>query len=172
VLHFLIGAQSKILHYMAKHTGGQYFSAPPSGYAAALQAVLMQLHFRYELGFIPPAIESRADERSQRGTQTGSLKVSPGVHSRSRRARVGALIQDLKRGDVAVILQRSQKSGRTAEIQARVDAANPGSWHLRACHRFHTSCWLRFANFGERSERSAALHSPRKTAVCVAPLSE
>jgi hypothetical protein len=62
VLHFLIGEQSKILHYMAKHTGGQYFSAPPSGYAAELEAVLMQLHFRYELGFTPPAIDGERHE--------------------------------------------------------------------------------------------------------------
>jgi len=55
VLHFLIGEQSKILHYMAKHTGGQYSSAPPSGYAAALEAVLMQLHFRdFNKWRIPP----------------------------------------------------------------------------------------------------------------------
>ena len=44
----------KILHYMAKQTGGQYFDALPSGYAAALEAILMQLHFRYELGSFPP----------------------------------------------------------------------------------------------------------------------
>jgi hypothetical protein len=54
---FLIGEQSKIMHYMAKHTGGEYFSAPPSGYAATLEAILTQLHFRYELGFIPAAID-------------------------------------------------------------------------------------------------------------------
>jgi hypothetical protein len=62
MLHFLIGEQAKILHYMAKHTGGQYISSPPSGYAAALEAVLMQLHFRYELGFIPPAIDGKRHE--------------------------------------------------------------------------------------------------------------
>jgi hypothetical protein len=46
--------------YMSKHTGGQYFSAPPSGYAVALEAILMQLHFRCELGFIHPAIDGTA----------------------------------------------------------------------------------------------------------------
>ncbi|HLW86399.1 MAG TPA: hypothetical protein VKR60_14370 [Candidatus Sulfotelmatobacter sp.] len=61
-LLFLIGEQAKILHYMAKHTGGQYFSAPPSGYAAALEVVLTQLHSRYELGFIPPAIDGKRHE--------------------------------------------------------------------------------------------------------------
>jgi hypothetical protein len=55
----LLGEQAKILHYMARHTGGQYSSTPPSGYAAALEAILMQLHFRYELGFIPATIDGK-----------------------------------------------------------------------------------------------------------------
>jgi hypothetical protein len=61
-LLFLLGEQAKIMHYMAKRTGGQYYSAPPPGYAAALDAVLTQLHFRYELGFIPPAIDGKRHE--------------------------------------------------------------------------------------------------------------
>lgn len=47
------------MHFMSKHTGGQYFSAPPSGFAAELEAILMQLHFRYELGFTPPALDGK-----------------------------------------------------------------------------------------------------------------
>jgi hypothetical protein len=58
----LLGEQSKIMHYMAKHTGGEYIAAPPSGYAAALERILMQLHYRYELGFIPPAIDGKRHE--------------------------------------------------------------------------------------------------------------
>jgi hypothetical protein len=58
----LLGEQSKILQYMAKQTGGIYFSAPPSGYAVALEAILAQLHFRYELGIIPPAIDGKRHE--------------------------------------------------------------------------------------------------------------
>lgn len=61
-LLFLLGEQAKIMHYMAKHTGGQYYSVPPPGYAAALDAILTQLHFRYELGFIPPAIDGKRHE--------------------------------------------------------------------------------------------------------------
>ncbi len=58
-LHSFPGEQAEILGYMAKHTGGQYFSVPPQGYAAALEAILMQLHFRYELGFVPSAIDGK-----------------------------------------------------------------------------------------------------------------
>ena len=67
----LVGEQSKILQYMAKHTGGLYFSALPSGYAAALQAILTQLHYRYELGFIPPALDGKP-----RAEQNNSFRFS------------------------------------------------------------------------------------------------
>jgi hypothetical protein len=59
---FLIGEQAKIMHYMAQHTGGAYFSASPSEYEKALDTILMQLHFRYELGFIPAAIDGKRHE--------------------------------------------------------------------------------------------------------------
>ena len=55
----LIGEQAQILHYMAKHTGGQYLTRAPEGYAAALEAILEQLHARYELGFIPSVIDGQ-----------------------------------------------------------------------------------------------------------------
>ena len=59
IMHMINGEVAEIEHYMADKTGGQYFSAPPSGYAAALEMILMQLHFRYELGFIPRAIDGK-----------------------------------------------------------------------------------------------------------------
>jgi hypothetical protein len=59
---FIIGEQAKIMHYMAKNTGGEYYSTSPSGYEGALEAVLLQLHYRYELGFIPPAIDGKRHE--------------------------------------------------------------------------------------------------------------
>jgi len=55
----LIGEHAQILHYMAQHTGGQYITASSSEYCAALEAILMQLHFRYQIGFIPPAIDGK-----------------------------------------------------------------------------------------------------------------
>jgi hypothetical protein len=61
-LHLVIGEQAKIMHYMAKHTGGEYFSVPPSEYETTLETILMQLHYRYELGFIPPAIDGKRHE--------------------------------------------------------------------------------------------------------------
>jgi hypothetical protein len=61
-LHFVIGEQAKIMHFMANNTGGHYFSASPSKYQETLDTILMQLHFRYELGFIPPAIDGQRHE--------------------------------------------------------------------------------------------------------------
>jgi hypothetical protein len=58
-LHFTIGEQAKIMHYMAEHTGGEYFSVPPSEYEKTLDTILMRLHFRYELGIIPRAIDGK-----------------------------------------------------------------------------------------------------------------
>lgn len=79
----LIGEQAKIMHYMAKHTGGQYFSVPPSEFAVTLKAILMQLHFRYELGFIPPAIDGKRHELKVELTKEGKKKRK-GVRLRSR----------------------------------------------------------------------------------------
>jgi hypothetical protein len=55
----LIGEHAQILHYMARHTGGQYITASPSGYSAALEGILVQLHLRYQIGFVPPAIDGK-----------------------------------------------------------------------------------------------------------------
>lgn len=82
-LLFLIDEQAKIMHYMAKHTGGQYFSVPASGFATALETILMQLHFRYELGFIPPAIDGKRHELKVELTKTAKKKYK-GVRLRFR----------------------------------------------------------------------------------------
>jgi len=82
-LHFIIGEQAKIMHYMAKHTGGQYFTVPPSEYERALDTILMQLHFRYELGFIPPAIDGKRHELKVEVTKTAKKRHN-GVRLRFR----------------------------------------------------------------------------------------
>jgi hypothetical protein len=46
----LIGEQKEVAHYIATETAGQYFEATPDTYSGALQEILLQLHFRYELG--------------------------------------------------------------------------------------------------------------------------
>jgi len=66
--------QGAVANYVATQTGGQYFSATPDGYAAALETILDQLHSRYELGFRPEALDGKlhrlrvelSDEAKQR----------------------------------------------------------------------------------------------------------
>jgi len=48
-----------IIHYIAEETGGQYFAVPEDLYGTALDSILMQLHFRYELGFKPTAVDGK-----------------------------------------------------------------------------------------------------------------
>jgi hypothetical protein len=55
----LIGEHAEILHYMAKHTGGEYTTAVPERYAALLESILVRLHHRYQLGFVPAAIDGK-----------------------------------------------------------------------------------------------------------------
>jgi len=76
--------QAQISHYVADHTGGEYFSAPAQGYAAALEKILMQLHFRYELGFIPPVIDGKRHKLRVELTKDARGKYK-GVRLRFRR---------------------------------------------------------------------------------------
>ncbi len=57
--HRFFGEQGSVLHYMAKETGGEYFSVPPDLYSDTLRNVLLQLHFRYELGFKPRQLDGK-----------------------------------------------------------------------------------------------------------------
>ena len=51
--------RGSILHYLSEETGGQYFRIPEDLYAAAHEDILLQLHFRYELGFKPPTVDGK-----------------------------------------------------------------------------------------------------------------
>ena len=82
-LPLIFGEQAKIMHYMAKHTGGQYFTVPPSGFDGALETILMQLHFRYELGFIPSAIDGKRHQLRAELTKKAEKKHK-GVRLRFR----------------------------------------------------------------------------------------
>ena len=56
------GEQGSVLHYMVEATGGQYYSVPKEMFSLALQSILAQLHFRYELGFKPPSLDGKRHE--------------------------------------------------------------------------------------------------------------
>jgi len=54
-----LGEQSTIANYIASQTGGQYLWVTPERYATGLEQILQQLHFRYELGFKPDALDGK-----------------------------------------------------------------------------------------------------------------
>jgi hypothetical protein len=53
------GQEGHFVNYMAEQTGGQYLTATPERYATALEMILMEVHFRYELGFTPASGSGR-----------------------------------------------------------------------------------------------------------------
>jgi hypothetical protein len=56
---WLPGEQKEVAHYVATETGGQYVEVTRETYAAGLQEILQQLHFRYELGFKPEVMDGK-----------------------------------------------------------------------------------------------------------------
>jgi hypothetical protein len=54
--------KGEVLHYMAEETGGQYYWVPEKLYAIALEDIIVQLHFRYELGFVPSVLDGKHHE--------------------------------------------------------------------------------------------------------------
>ena len=80
------GEQSSIFHYMAVKTGGQYFAIPPGLYASALESIILQLHFRYQIGFKPSVIDGKRhrlrviDWRYAEGIEASPPSLSSRVH--------------------------------------------------------------------------------------------
>ena len=56
---FKNGERGRVLRYLAKLTGGQYFKVAESRYAAALESIITHLHRRYQLGFEPRKIDGK-----------------------------------------------------------------------------------------------------------------
>jgi hypothetical protein len=52
-------AQPNVARFLAVKTGGQFFSVKPKMYATALDDILVQVHFRYVLGFSPLAFDGK-----------------------------------------------------------------------------------------------------------------
>jgi hypothetical protein len=75
--------QGEIMHYMADQTGGQFLAAPPADYSAALEEIILQLHFRYELGFAPRVIDGKRHKLKVELTDEAKEKHK-GVRLRSR----------------------------------------------------------------------------------------
>jgi hypothetical protein len=55
----LWGEQGAVANYIATETGGEYLWVTPETYEQGLEEILQQLHFRYELGFSPEALDGK-----------------------------------------------------------------------------------------------------------------
>ena len=74
------GEQRQVAHYIATETGGEYLDVTPENYAAGLEQILKQLHFRYELGFQPAALDGQRHKLT--------VKLTGAAHRRHRNVRL------------------------------------------------------------------------------------
>jgi hypothetical protein len=77
---FLPGEQKEVAHYIANQTGGEYLEVMPETYAKGLEDILQQLHFRYELGFVPENLDGKRHKLI--------VKLADGVKNQHRRVRL------------------------------------------------------------------------------------
>ena len=84
---WLIGEQATVAHYIATETGGLYLKVTPDEYAAGLTKILRQLHFRYELGFQPEALDGKRHKLTVKLTDAAK-EQHKGVRLRYRLAYV------------------------------------------------------------------------------------
>jgi hypothetical protein len=81
------GEQGAIANYISTQTGGTYLWVTPETYATGLGEILKQLHFRYEIGFKPEALDGKRHKLVV--TLAGSAKAQhKGLSLRYRSAYV------------------------------------------------------------------------------------
>ena len=81
--------QMEVAKYIATQTGGEYASVAPETYSTSLEEILRQLHFRYELGFKPEALDGKRHKLEVK-LAAGLKKQRHGVRLRYRPAYVPA----------------------------------------------------------------------------------
>lgn len=67
-------AQPNVARFLAVKTGGQFFSVPPKMFGTALDDILVQVHFRYVLGFQPPALDGKRHNLTVQLTDAAKTK--------------------------------------------------------------------------------------------------
>ena len=83
----LFGEQQEVAHYISAQTGGEYLDVSPAHYASGLEEILDQLHFRYELGFEPAALDGKRHKLTVKLTEA-AVELHPRVRLRYRAAYV------------------------------------------------------------------------------------
>jgi hypothetical protein len=84
---WLPGEQREVAHYIARETGGEYMEVSPESYNSGLQQILQQLHYRYELGFQPAALDGKRHKLTVKLADTVKHQYK-GVRLRYRAAYV------------------------------------------------------------------------------------
>jgi hypothetical protein len=67
-------AQPNVAHFLSAKTGGQFFSVEPKMYATALDDILVQVHFRYVLGFKPQVFDGKVHKLTVQFTDAAKQK--------------------------------------------------------------------------------------------------
>ena len=86
-IRWLWGEQGAVANYIASETGGEYLSVKPETYEKGLEEILEQLHFRYELGFSPEALDGKRHKLRVELTDAAT-RQHKGVRLRCRAAYV------------------------------------------------------------------------------------
>jgi hypothetical protein len=55
-------SQPNVAHFLSAMTGGQFFSVKPNMFGLALEDILVQVHFRYVLGFRPNIVDGKVHQ--------------------------------------------------------------------------------------------------------------
>ena len=74
------GEQREVAHYITTETGGEYLEVTPETYADGMEQILRQLHFRYELGFQPAALDGKRHKLT--------VKLTSAAQTRHRNLRL------------------------------------------------------------------------------------
>jgi hypothetical protein len=67
-------AQPNVARFLAVKTGGQFFSVPPKMFGTSLDDILVQVHFRYVLGFQPPQLDGKRHNLTVQLTDAAGTK--------------------------------------------------------------------------------------------------
>lgn len=67
-------SQPNVAMFLAWKTGGAFFGVKPEYFSPALEAVLMQVHFRYVLGFAPAKLDGKRHELRVELSDSGKQK--------------------------------------------------------------------------------------------------
>src|SRR5262249_42391948 len=67
-------SQPNVAIFLSWKTGGAFFGVKPQSFSDALDAILMQVHFRYVLGFMPTKLDGQRHALKVELSEAGKVK--------------------------------------------------------------------------------------------------